>query len=265
MRVHEYVDTRQFIVQSFERSKEGNSALTIERYAKRLGLGGSSLKMIMSGKRRPTVHQTLAIARGLRLSSEDTAYLETLTLREAAPDKWQKAYYSKKLSEKKKESRLSTFQTSQQELLADPIVLPLLVYFMESKGTDINYSKIAKDLRVSEERVKQLISDFKKNEVLRSQPDGRFHVAFDKLSHRLQQKKYQKAVLNEASNRMESEYDSATSLFVSYSFAATDETLLKLQMDLKNLMAKYMGEEIDDSDGKHIAQACFQIFSMIRP
>jgi uncharacterized protein (TIGR02147 family) len=266
MRVHEFSSTKQFIKRAYESSKKGNASLTIEVFARRLGMGGSSLKMIMAGKRRPTVYQTLSVARALRLSTEDTNYLENLALREAAKLSWQKAYYKKSLEEKKREAKLSTIHTAQKELLSDPSILPLLVFFMEKNKTEkIDYAKLAQDLRISESKVIELIDYFKSNEVLATETDGKFHVSFDKLSHRLLQKKYQKAVLADASARMDKEYDSPTSLFVSYAFSATEESLLQLQQDIKNLMAKYMMEGPTSEDQIQIAQACFQVFPVIKP
>lgn len=264
MKVYEFTSSKDFIKKSFELSKKNNSAITVERYAKTLGFGASTLKMILSDKRQPTIHQVLCVARGLRLSTEDTAYLETLVLREMAKTTWQKAHYTKILTDKKKNVKLSTVHLSERQLLSDPIILPLLVYFLENKTKEISYEKLAKDLRVTESRILELVELFKKNEILMSQPNGQFHVAFDKLSHRLAQKKYQKEVLKQASERIDQEYDNTTSFFVSYAFSTTEKSLLQLQQDLKNLMAKYMSEEGIDPKDKQVAQACFQVFPVIR-
>jgi transcriptional regulator with XRE-family HTH domain len=264
MKVHQHSSTKEFIKSSFVLAKKHNPSLNVERYAKRLGLGVSTLKMILSGKRRPTVYQTLSVARDLRLSSGEIAYLEALSLHEAAKDSWQKAYYAKLLAAKKKDVKVSTIHTSQKKLLSDPIILPLLVYLMGRKPEEIDYFKLAKELRVSEKRVIELVNYFKANEILLSQSEGQHHVAFDKLSHRVVQKNYQKSLLTDVAGRIDTEYDNPTSLFLSYTFSATEEMLLQLQIDLKNIMTKYMAEDVRNESKIQIAQACFQVLPVIR-
>lgn len=264
MKVYEFSSAQDFIQSAFSSSRSGNNAMTVEKYAKQIGIGKSTLKMILCGKRKPTVHQVLSIARALRLSLKDTSYLETLTLRESAQSTWEKTYYSKILAAKKREVKVSTISISEKKLLSSPMVLPLLVYIMENKTTEIDYAKLSKKLQLSQESIKELVSHFQKNEMLMKQPDGAFHVAFDKLNHRLLQKNYLKKWLTEAANKMDSEYDKAESLFVGYTFGATNESLHELQMEIKGLMEKYMAMEIEGDGSKAIAQACFQVFPVIR-
>lgn len=264
MKVHEFSSIQNFIRHAFETNRLSNPSLTIERYATRLGLGTSSLKMILSGKRRSTTHQVLSMARALRLSPEDTSYLEVVSLKEAAKTDWEKSYYSKILRVKKKEIRVSVIATSQQDLISDPVVLPLLVYFMENVVEESQFPYLATELGVAPSKISELVKGFQNSKVLIKQPDGSFHVIFDKLSNRFLQKKYQKQLLALASSRIDTDYDSATSLFTGYAFTATDESLVQLQLELKSLMDKYMSEPIGDGKKQHIAQACFQLFPVIR-
>jgi uncharacterized protein (TIGR02147 family) len=264
MKIHDFLDTKSFMSHAFEAYRVAHSSMTIERYAAKLELGTSSLKMILSGKRRATTHQILSVARSLRLSPEETSYLETLGLKEAAKTDWEKSYYLKILRMKKKEIRVSTISTSQQKLISDPVILPLLVYFMENGVVEDQYSYLASQLGVTPTRIRELIEGFKENKILAKQPDGSFHVMFDKLSHRFLQKKYQKQLLALASSRIDTDYESLTSFFTGYAFTASDEALIQLQMDLKSLMNKYMTEANHDRDKKHVAQACFQLFPVIR-
>lgn len=60
--------------------------------------------------------------------------------------------------------------------------------------------------------------------------------------------------------KIDTEYDSPTSFFVNYTLSVTDEALIALQMDLKEIMEKYMSLEIKNHRERRIAQACFQVF-----
>lgn len=263
MKLYQYVTTAEAFQKTFESLKSTNPSLNVEKFAQRLELGTSTLKMILSGKRKPNVHQVLSLARGLRLSPDGTSYLETMALMENAKNNWEKAYYSKMLPKKKKMIKLSTVTTSQQELLADPIIIPILVYIMEQGDSQINCSFLAKALNTKKELIEKLIAQLQTQEIIKKHNDGKFHVVFDKFSHRLVQQKYQKQLLVEASKRIDSEYESATSLFLSYAFSTTDESLIQLQMDLKTLMEKYMENSSIDNKQTKIAQACFQVFPVI--
>ena len=135
---------------------------------------------------------------------------------------------------------------------------------MENVIDESHYPHLARELGLATSKIIELINGFQSDQVLVKQPDGRFHVMFDKLSHRLQQKNYQKQLLSIASSRVDTDYDSSTSLFTGYTFTATDESLIQLQIDLKSIMEKYMSMPHTEGQKCHIAQACFQIFPVIR-
>lgn len=80
-KIYEFTSAVEFLKASFENSKRGVPALTIERYAK-------SLNIV--------------------------------------------AFYNRNLRRQKRDLKLLSVNTSQKELLADPLALPLLVYMLES-------------------------------------------------------------------------------------------------------------------------------------
>lgn len=264
MKVYDYLTARDFIIAAFAKTRSGNGLMTVERYAAKLGLGVSTLKMILSAQRKPTVHHVLSVARTLRLSLSETSYLETLVLKDAAKTSWETAYYTRLLAEKKKHVQLSNISTSDKELISESEVLPLLIYFMESKG-QIDSTWLSKELNVSRQRVEELIGRFQKSEILQKRTVGdAFHVAFDKLTHRTLQKKFLQKVLLETIKKIDSEYEKPESLFVNYTFSATPQLLLELQIELKNLMEKYLALPPGDNNSLTVAQACFQVYPVIR-
>ncbi|MFN7906425.1 MAG: helix-turn-helix domain-containing protein [Pseudobdellovibrionaceae bacterium] len=260
-----FSSTQDFFKKSFAASKRGNPKLTVNSYAKRIGVGVSSLKMILSGKRKPTLHQVLSLSRSQRFSYQQTSFLETMALKEMATTAWEKNYYANALKLKSKEIKLNPIPTSEQDLLLDPLSLPILVDLMDSSTGTINEEKMAKRFGTSTNHIKSLVSKLASNEILQHKKDGDFHVAFDKINHRHLQKKYIKNSLVEASRHVDSDYDNPAAFFTTYTFSTKEADLLQLQMDLKNLMEKYMSEQpYSSSQPREIAQASFQIFQVTK-
>lgn len=258
--IYQYASAQEYLITVFQRLRAGNEVISIEQFAKRIGIGGSTLKMILSGRRKPTIHHVLSFSRAFRLSDDETSYLEALVSKEYARNKWEENYYKQRLKEKEKAIRISTTTVANKELLSDVIALPLLVEILESNSSTIDSKQLAQKFDTDEVRIRKLIVTFEKYELLQKQEDGQFHIAFDKLNHRILQKKYISNLLSEAAKRVQSEYDSPTSLFVGYAFSAANDSLIQLQIDLKMLMEKYMAAGTPDPGQRIIAQACFQIF-----
>jgi hypothetical protein len=260
--VSDYSSAQDYLIGAFDQAKRLDSKVTVQIYAKRLGMGPSSLKMILSRKRKPTIHQMLTVARTLRLSVSETSYLETLALMDSALGDWEVAYYSKMLKAKKRELKLSTLATSQTSLLADTLALPVLVELLESKPTEIDFARLAERFKTTTAVMRNLIEDLRKNEILNQKPDGHFHIVFDQFRHKPLQKKYLQKVLAEASKKIETDYDRKDSLFVNYVINLTPSMMADLQMDLKRVMLKYMNQEITDQACRQVAQASFQIYPL---
>jgi transcriptional regulator with XRE-family HTH domain len=239
----------------------GNAKLSVRSFAKRIGIGASSLKMILSGKRNPTLAQVFLLAKAQRRPSSEVSYLETLCLKESAASDWEQAYYSKALKIKSQSIKIKSSTTSEVDLLNDPLVLPLLVDLMDSDSSNIDEKKLALRFSVTQKYISELIERFKSKKMLTEKSGGQFHIAFDKINHKFQQKKFIKDNLNESLRRVDSNYDNPTCFFTTYTFSATTENLLHLQMDLKILMEKYMSVDFKlMGDERNVAQASFQIF-----
>jgi uncharacterized protein (TIGR02147 family) len=265
--IYQYPSFRAYLKASFENSKRGNPALSMEKYANHLGISCSSFKMIMSGKRNATTHLALKTARVLKLSPDEISYLEGLVLKDSAKGDWERTYYVRLLAQRKKAVKVQTINSSQKSFLGDVLVLPLLVYLMELRSHVSSFDKIdlisiAEKFGMTLGRIQELIELFKKEQILNVNEDGNFHVVFDRLSFRMAQKEYLKKLLNESVARIEKDYDTPTSFFVGYTFTVSDEGLMALQLDIKAMMEKYMAMPLSQEKIK-IAQACFQVFPIV--
>ena len=231
----------------------------------RLGIGVSTLKMILSGHRTPTLHQVLALARVRRLSLQQISYLVTLSLSESAKSKWERAFFNKQLKEKKKKIKLQNVQVGAKEILSDPLALPLLVDILDSKSEDIDEDELAKRFSTSKKHITSLIDHLYKYDMLKKLDNGSFHIAFDKISHKYQQKKYIKSSLTDSIKRVETQYENPDALFITYNLSVNKESLKKMQLELKEVVEKYMAEDTDGSNqNREIAQASLQVFQVTK-
>lgn len=77
--IFEYLDYRQYLKDWFQKTKQENSHFSLRSLAKSVGLSAHSfLLLVMQGKRKLTPETARKIARGIRLSTEESQYLELL-------------------------------------------------------------------------------------------------------------------------------------------------------------------------------------------
>ena len=124
---------RDFIRHSFQELQERVPTLTLESFADRLGIGRSSLKMIVSGQRKATAHQILCLGRALRLSAPEIHYLQLLSMSEGAENSWEKAYYAGLLKKLRSALKTKSKITADGALLENPASQPILVLLMDSR------------------------------------------------------------------------------------------------------------------------------------
>ncbi len=261
------MNSQDYLKAAFQTAKEGQPRLTISSYAGKLGLSSSTLKMILTGKRRLTVHQALKVAKSLRLPDEETSLLETLALRDSAQEPWERAHYTRRLSQQEKVRKVRTIHASDRELLTDPMSLPLLIYLMETGAGGIaplDCQNVGQLFGLEASRVKDAVVRFQRLGLLKVSHDGKFHVLFDRLNHKLLQKRYMKRLLAEASRRVDTDYENRASAFVNYTLATDADSLARLREDLQNMMEKYLAVSPVPGVPRQIAQACFQLFTVAR-
>lgn len=109
-------------------------------------------------------------------------------------------------------------------------------------------------------KIKVFIAHFKSSLLLVEASEGQFHITFDKFNHRSLQKICLQTVMDDARKKIDTHYESPHYLFTNYTFTATDEALIRFQMDLRTLVGDYMSEAVDPSTPIRITQASFQIF-----
>ncbi|MBN8537722.1 MAG: hypothetical protein J0M15_11770 [Deltaproteobacteria bacterium] len=262
MKVYLLQTTGEFFKVAFDNFKKENRLSNIERFSKKTKLGLSSLKMILSGKRRPTVSQVLSLARFFGLSNAESNYLVNLALKENAKDKWEIAFYDRNLSISKKDIKLTVVQLNNNELLATPKVLPLLIYFLEFND-HINYELLQNQLDLSRSQIDSFFSMFLKENLITEIRDNTYHINLNQFSSIISQKNYQKKLLQDIVAKVDKEYENPKSIFLNYVLCLDETAMQGLRIDIKELLEKYMSNSINIKKKKYITQACIQIFPVI--
>jgi uncharacterized protein (TIGR02147 family) len=244
----------------------------MNKYAKKLGIGHSSLKMIMAGKRKLTLAQLHRIIQGLKLNASESTYLESLTLRERAKSSSEFEYYSQRAKIAKVTHKLQSHIVSDNELLKDIFIIPILIYLSDFYKNDLVdhsssllFKSISKKFGLKKERVETAINILQKLDLLnKSVSDYESHFVFDKLTKFLNQKQYLKAWLIESAKRIESEYSNPQTYFTAVTISLSLSDLAEFKNELKLIFEKYMSLSSDKIPKSQIIQVCVQMFPLLK-
>lgn len=263
--IFRYKSYRDFLGAAYENARKNQTQLSLERYSKKIGLGSSNFKMILSGDRNLTSHHCLQIARALRMSPTEIEYFEALVHHEQAKTSWEKALYSRRLKKTRKELRLQSVRISSRTFLNESVAPALLVYLSDVMKPgmtirDLDHEKLAKMFKCTSTKVNELLDKFDQEGLIKTNEEGKLHFVFDKLTNTISQKAYLKRVMSEAAEKIESEYERSESYFTAFTFSTSNENLQALRLDLKELMDKHMSRVDASTPSARIAQACFQVF-----
>jgi uncharacterized protein (TIGR02147 family) len=269
--IFQYSTSQEFIKAVVTDAQVTGTGLSIENYADRVGIGRSTLKMILSGKRRLTVGHIHHLAGSLRLSMDETEYLQTLVLKERAKVPKERIFYEKRTTSLKKKSRLTSHSVLAKGLLSDPYILPILVYLtdfhktkdLSSKISPADVKMIAKRFKIDPSRVQSAIELLTKSQVIqRRTEDSEVHYVYGDIGQTINQKQYLKNWLSESAKRVDSEFNNKTSYFTASAFTIDKEMLPQMISDLKAVFEKYLEMSAPD-DGKLMVQGCIQLFPIL--
>lgn len=245
--IFSYQSCQDFLRDAYKDAKVSQASFTIERYASAIGLGGSTLKMILSGKRRLTVSHVHRIAKALKLSRAELGYLEALSLKEGARQGFEKKAHSKKMSRVKKWNKVETVRISERGLLSEPFILPLLIYLQDIRRSfdgELTKSELLvleENFGISRDRILASFNRIKKS-VARPLTASKLesHFVIDQVAHQLDQETYVRKWLMEASERVGRNYRSSKDLFNFSTISIAEEDLSSIRADMKEVLNKYL-------------------------
>ncbi len=277
--VFRYSTSREFLDFAFAQSKKSYPGMTISKFSKKLNIGCSSLKMILSGHRPMTLAQFHSIGKRLKLSSSEFGYLESLLLKEKAQTPQTKKYYDQRAKSARKNHRLQSIYIPGGEALTDPYIIPILVYLTEidaPKTSEKSLShfdspnlvtEISKYFSISIERAKNALGILEKLK-LRSLNEGvppgtALHYIVDQLLLSYSHKKYLKAWLQEASLRMDVNFEFPYTIYTATTIGLSNSEMINLKHDFKSLLERYLSlssKKIPRNGEIELVQICVQMF-----
>lgn len=246
--------------------------MSLEKLAISLGLKSSTLKMILTGKRKLSIHHIYPISKKLKLTEKEITYLETLVLLDKQKEETAKNLVTKKLNNIKKTNRLQSVTLSKKELLADPFVLPVMVYLTDIKKItkfdpdttkDIE-KELSQKFKLDEKRCSQILKIIQQaNSISTKESSKEVHYIYSNVTNVLNQKQYLKNWLDTSKQEIESRYHDETTFFNTTTLSLTEEQVASLKKDLKQVLEKYLGMTNTTNDPLQLTQVNTQMFSLL--
>lgn len=268
--IRDYHSFRDFLKDVFLEEKNSSKRVTLNEYASKFGLSGPTLNMIFSGARNLTIGNLHEISRVLKFSTSDREYFEALVLKDQAEDKETKSYYSRRLKEISRKTKVKSIRVSDKRILSNWIVPALLIYLIDFENIksgenlkELDFNLIAKKFSLTPSEVQSFIRIFQQMEMLTIDKDDSVHIYFDKLTHHFPQKEYIKAVLTELAQRIDSDFENKQTLFRGLTFSIEKSQVSNLRRELLDVFEKYMAKNSENKDENIIIQALVGLFPVL--
>lgn len=265
--IHKYLSYRQFLKDSFLAEKSSSRGVTLANYAKVFGLGASTFKMIMTGERNLTIANIHAIARAMKMYPAERDYFEALVLWEQSSNRDSKSYYSRRMKSLLTSKSLEHFKVSDRRLLFNSLAPVLLLYLIDIEGVgkekrleDINEQTVARKFNISLDEVRSTLIMFNELDLFAIDAEGKFHFAFEKVSHHLDEKKYVINEIEETAKRAEKEFADPNTFFRAFTLTMNVGDLPSLRADLMSLLDSYMAKTLSSDKTKVIEKVVISAF-----
>jgi len=261
---------RHYLRAIFEQEKSFTNGASLNTFAKRLKLGTSSLKMILSGQRNLTSEATFRIGRILRFSRKEQMYFEALVLENQTDEPDRKAYYELRLKELREENptvQEASFTISDNRILHHWFLPALALYLIDVEHvssfelTQEEIERVSKRLQIPEAKLQESLTELKQVNLPATTNDEKsFHLIFNRLSQMTAEKNYLLSLLEETKRRIQTDYSKHDSYFAAYTLTIDSNSLNQLREDFKELMNKYIFARSDNRDNSRILQLNCQFF-----
>jgi uncharacterized protein (TIGR02147 family) len=259
---------RQYLKALIVNEKASAHGRNSERLARSLGMSTSSVKMILSGKRRLQIDQAHRIAEALRLSASEQAQLEALTLLEQAKTAQAQRYYRRRLRDLKKD--MSTrFAVSAKSFLDSWKIPALLIYLIDiAKVSEqglaaVDFEQVRASFGFDRAFVERTLAAWEKQGLLEIRKDQKIHFAFDRLGGLIARKAFVKATIQEGLRRIESDWDKPDTRFEASTLSLDADEIPNFLAEYKALVDKYVALDSKPNAEKTIVQVCLQMFRVL--
>ncbi len=247
-----YTDFRLFLKDLFYAEQAQSRAISIKSFAKSVQMSPSAFHMILSGKRNLTVHYLHLIASKLKLQRWEREYFESMVLNNQAESEDEAAFYLariKKLREQQQDLAQKV-RVSDSTIATQWFTPALLIYLTDklniSQG-DLNqlpWDEISEYFGKSKEEIIEAVEKLKEQNFLCFSASQKLHIQFDKLIKDITTYQYTHAISKVGVDRMEKNFGNQQCFFSTYSLTMSRKLLPRFVDDYKELLEKYLAEDI---------------------
>lgn len=261
--IFEFESFSAYIQELFAEEKRFGKQVTHGAYAKKFGISGSALNLILARKRNLTVTNLNRIAHVLRLPRAEREFFEALVLRDQAEDRETRGYYASKLRMFRAQRQTRHLRVGDKQLLSNWLVPSLLIYLIDFEKVrmfeEIDFERVAARFGMATQEVERLVTLFEKHGLLAADSKG-LHIVFDRVTFQVPQKDYVRAVTAEMSRRLDKEFENILSIFRAAVFSIDREKIPEFHEELVRLIDKYITELSENDENRVLYQGVFGFF-----
>lgn len=255
--VFSYSSYRAFLADYQKEQREHTASMNQAIVAKKLGVGASTLKMILSGARNLTVHNIHTFAAGMGLGPKEHDYFEALVLFEQAESPAEKRYYKRRLQETSEKSAKPA-RLNLQDVLKEWYIPAVLIHLIDTK-VPFEEARVAAKLGLPAVRIRETVDTLKKLGILEEHKGQKIHFVLDKFAPHFSKQIYLKKLMPVVQQRIEAEFHSPASYFETHTISLTEAQFRGFLEDYKALVEKYLSQ---DSAGD---TSVYQLFTSAFP
>lgn len=254
MTVYQSESVIQFFKHKYENLKLENPSQSIERVARKSGLGASSLKMLFSANRSMKVSHIIRLGSYFNLAHSEIMYLIFLSFQDSESDVNVKRFFSRALKDTKSNS-LSNLRLKNTQWLNSQDHMALAVYYLEYKDK-IDFKIIEKYLGFKKneaEKLLGLLTDEKSQ--VDTLGNGSFHVTYDRHSSKAFQKNYVYKNMKSTCDKLLVDFENKDSLYRAYTLSLNSDKYKDFLVEMQDIFEKYLSMPTDTSDDSCIVHA----------
>ena len=255
--VFSYTSYRSFLADYQKEQRLHSASMNQAKVAKKLGVGASSLKMILSGARNLTVHNIHTFAAGMGLGPKEHDYFEALVLFEQSESPAEKRYYKRRLHQTSEKSAKPA-RLNLQDVLKEWYIPAVLIHLIDSKEP-FDETKVGSKLGISPARLRDTVETLKKLGIIEEHKGQKIHFVLDKFAPHFSKQIYLKKLMPVVQQRIEADFHSTASYFETHTLSLTEAQFRGFLEDYKALVERYLSQ---DASGE---TSVYQLFTSAFP
>lgn len=265
-----FTSFRQYLSELIESERKSGNGTSLRSFAERVGIGLSTLKMVLEGERNLTIKNIHVISESLNLSKSEHDYFEAMVLRDQADDVLVKSYYHSRLKQLKSEAKTRLLRTSDSKIMNKWFFPALLIYLLDVERIDQHslddsvLLRTAKKFGIPCKDISEAISELVKAGVLQQKEDSRYHLVFERVNGSLAKQRYIKDVSAEIQKRIGSEFDNPLAMFSAHTLSIPSHLVANFYDEYKKLADRYMSYSAEDPNELEILQVCCQAVPVVK-